>query len=137
MNRRFWVSAALSLPLLLVVMAPMAGLPVHGWLPPTVTRWLELLLATPVVLWAGCPLLVRGARSVVSGHLNMFTLIALGVGAAYLYSLAATLVPTFFPAAFRDPHTGLIGVYFEAAAVITALVLLGSSTPRLPAARRF
>ena len=79
------------MPLLLVVMGPMLGLPLHRWLDPAVTRWAELLLATPVVLWAGWPLLVRGARSVVSGHLNMFTLIALGVSVAYLYSVVATL----------------------------------------------
>lgn len=125
MTRRFRVAAALSVPLLLVVMGPMLGLPLHRWIDPGVARWVELLLATPVVLWAGWPLLVRGARSVVSGHLNMFTLIGLGVSVAYLYSVAATLAPGLFPPAFRDPHTGLIGVYFEAAAVITALVLLG------------
>lgn len=125
MTRRFWVAAALSVPVLLLAMAPMLGLPLHERLAPRITRWAELLLATPVVLYAGWPLLVRGARSVVSGHLNMFTLIALGVSAAYSYSLVATLAPGLFPAAFRDRHTGLIGVYFEAAAVITALVLLG------------
>lgn len=125
MMRRFWVATALSVPVLLLAMAPMLGVPLHEWLGPRLVRWAELLLATPVVVYAGWPLLVRGARSVVSAHLNMFTLIALGVGAAYLYSLVATLAPGLFPAVFRDPHTGLIGVYFEAAAVITALVLLG------------
>lgn len=125
MWRRFCVAAVLSVPLLVLVMGPMLGLPVHRWLDPSLTRWLELLLATPVVFYAGWPLLVRGVKSIVSGYLNMFTLIALGVGAAYLYSLVATLAPGLFPEAFRDPHTGLLGVYFEAATVITALVLLG------------
>ncbi len=125
MTRRFWIAAALSVPVLVLAMAPMVGMPIHDWLGASVARWLELLLTTPVVLYAGWPLLARGARSVVSGHLNMFTLIALGVSVAYVYRLAATLAPGLFPAAFRDRHTGLVGVYFEAAAVITALVLLG------------
>ncbi|MGC1274099.1 MAG: heavy metal translocating P-type ATPase [Planctomycetaceae bacterium] len=125
MTRRFRVAAGLSIPVLVLAMAPMLGVPVHDWLGANVARWLELLLSTPVVLYAGWPLLVRGARSVVSGHLNMFTLIALGISVAYVYSVVATLAPGLFPAAFHDRHTGLVGVYFEAAAVITALVLLG------------
>jgi Cu+-exporting ATPase len=92
--------------------------------PPGMAVWLELALSTPVVLWAGLPFFQRGAASVRSGHLNMFTLVALGTGAAYLYSLAATFAPGLFPAGFRD-RSGAVGVYYEAAAVITVLVLLG------------
>src|SRR4029078_2155377 len=86
-------------------------------------QWLQFILATPVVLWAGRPLLVRGWQSIVSGHLNMFTLISLGVGAAFLYSALATLVPNIVPEAFKE-H-GHAPVYFESAAIIVALVLLG------------
>src|SRR5690606_2910309 len=94
------------------------------WLPAGAGRWIELVLATPVVLWGGWPFFVRGWQSIVSRSLNMFTLIALGVAVAYVYSLVATVVPGVFPAAFRTLHGG-IGVYFEAAAVIVTLVLLG------------
>ena len=123
MTLRFWVSAALSLPLLILAMGPMIGLPIGNWVSPTASNWIQLFLATPVVLWGGWPFLVRGARSVVTWNLNMFTLIALGTSAAYLYSLAAVLFPEWIPAAFRDG--GEIHVYFEAAAVIVTLVLLG------------
>lgn len=123
MTWRFWVALALTIPVLLLAMGPMIGLPFHRWMPLWATRWLELALTTPVVLWAGWPLLVRGARSVVNRSLNMFTLIALGVGAAYVYSVVATLFPQLFPAAFWE-H-GAVAVYFEAAAAITVLVLLG------------
>src|SRR5438874_404437 len=125
MTRRFWISLALTVPLLGIAMADMLpGMPVQhalpgGWLP-----WIELLLATPVVLWGGWPFFQRGWGSVVNRSTNMFTLIALGTGAAYVYSVAATLTPGFFPASFREMD-GMPAVYFEAAAAITTLVLLG------------
>ena len=125
MTRRFWISLALTLPLLGIAMADMLpGMPVQhalpgGWLP-----WIELLLATPVVLWGGWPFFQRGWSSVVNRSTNMFTLIALGTGAAYVYSVAATLTPGIFPASFREMD-GMPAVYFEAAAAITTLVLLG------------
>src|SRR5438034_850685 len=125
MTRRFWISLALTLPLLGIAMADMLpGMPVQhalpgGWLP-----WIELLLATPVVLWGGWPFFQRGWSSVVNRSTNMFTLIALGTGAAYAYSVAATLAPGIFPASFREMD-GMPAVYFEAAAAITTLVLLG------------
>ena len=112
MRRRFWFSAALTAPLLVLMY-----LGVHS-------RWVEFALATPVVLWAGWPLLTRGWDSIVNRSLNMFTLIATGVGAAYLYSLVATLLPNIFPAGFRE-HNGEVALYFEPAAVIVTLVLLG------------
>ena len=117
MTRRFWVSAALSAPLLVLAMGEMLGLP-H--LAPA----LALALALPVATWGAWPFYVRGARSVRNRSLNMFTLIALGVGVAFAYSVVATLAPHVFPAGFRDDH-GNVGVYYEAAAVITTLVLLG------------
>ncbi len=122
---RFWIGAALTLPLLLLTMGSMIGL---GFLRNTVGEqgalWAELALATPVILWSGWPFLVRGVKSVISGNLNMFTLIGMGVGAAYLFSLAAVLIPSAFPEGFRDTD-GHVGVYFEAGAVIVVLVLLG------------
>jgi Cu+-exporting ATPase len=123
MARRFWIAAALTLPVFLVSMLPMLGVPVDRWLGPTIEPWLQLALATPVVLWAGWPFFERGFRSLVTGHLNMFTLIAIGTGAAYLSSLIAVLFPTVIPHQFR--HDGGVPVYFEAAAVIITLVLLG------------
>jgi len=125
MTRRFWFSLALTAPLLIIAMADMLPeMPVQhalpaGWLP-----WIELLLATPVVLWGGAPFFQRGWTSVVNRSTNMFTLIALGTGVAYLYSVVATLFPQVFPASFRSMR-GTPDVYFEAAAAITALVLLG------------
>jgi Cu+-exporting ATPase len=125
MTRRFWVGVALSLPLLVIAMAPHLGWNLfEGIASPRTLRWAELILATPVVLWCGWPFFVRGWYSLVHRSLNMFTLIALGVGVAYIYSLVATLAPDLFPASFRDEH-GEVGVYFEAAAVIVTLVLLG------------
>jgi Cu+-exporting ATPase len=121
MRLRFWVSAALSLPLLLLSMRG-ESLGLH--LAPNVLNGIELLLATPVVLWGGWPFFKRFWASLVNRSPNMFTLIGLGTGAAYLNSLAATLFPQLFPASFRDMH-GAVPVYFEAAAVITTLVLLG------------
>ena len=123
MTRRFWIAAAVTLPVFLVSMLPMVGVPVDRWLGPTAHAWLQLVLATPVVLWAGWPFFERGFRSLVTGHLNMFTLIAIGTGAAYLYSLVAVLFPAFIPHQFS--HDGGVPVYFEAAAVIITLVLLG------------
>ena len=125
MRRRFWVSVALSAPLVLHSMSMMLPGGPLGWLMrPGAGRWFELALATPVVLWAGWPLLVRGWQSLVHRSLNMFTLIALGVSVAYLYSVVVALAPGLFPEGFRNAG-GDVPVYFEAAAVIVALVLLG------------
>ena len=125
MTRRFQVSAALTVPLVAFAMSrhvPALQHALHGVMP--WAPWLELALATPVVLWGGWPFFVRGWNSVVSRHLNMFTLIALGVSVAYVYSVAATIVPSLFPPSFRDA-SGHVGVYYEAAAAIVTLVLLG------------
>src|SRR6202034_3559834 len=92
--------------------------------PPMWSNWITFALSTPVVLWAGAPFFVRGWNSLLTRHLNMFTLIAMGTGVAFLYSVVGTLAPQWFPPAFRDMH-GMVAVYFEAAAVITVLVLLG------------
>ena len=123
MTRRFWWATALALPVLLSAMLPMIGVPLDRWLSASQLQWLQFLLTAPVVLWAGWPLLVRGWQSIVSGHLNMFTLISLGVVAAFLYSGVATLVPHIIPMA-SEAH-GHPPVYFESAAIIVALVLLG------------
>ena len=123
MTLRFWVSAALTIPVFLLAMLPMLGIPVDRWLGGRLHAWLQLLLATPVVLWGGWPFFERGFRSIVTGNLNMFTLIALGTGAAYVYSLVATFFPEMIPDSFK--HHGQVEVYFEAAAVIVTLVLLG------------
>ena len=123
MTRRFWLATALALPVLAIAMLPMLGVPLHNWLSMAQLHWLQFALTTPVVLWAGWPLLTRGWQSIVSGHLNMFTLILIGVGAAFLYSAVATLLPSIIPDAFKE-H-GEAPIYFEAAAVIVALVLLG------------
>ncbi len=121
MQRRFWVSLALSLPVFLLAMSEMVpGLAV----PAQASVWLQLLLATPVVLWGGWPFFERGAASLATRRFNMFTLIALGTGAAYGYSVAAALAPGVFPDSFRTAQ-GHVAVYFEAAAVIVTLVLLG------------
>jgi Cu+-exporting ATPase len=126
MTRRFRASAALALPILaLMVSEMMPGRPLQTWIGPTALAWAQFALATPLVLWGGWPFFARGWQSVVHRHLNMFTLIALGTGAAYAYSVAATLFPGVFPHAFRDHHTGAVAVYFEPAAVIVTLVLLG------------
>jgi P-type Cu+ transporter len=125
MTRRFWVSLALSAPLLLMAMAEMVvGAPVSHLFSGRLLNWVQLALATPVVLWGGWPFFQRGWASVVNRSLNMFTLIAIGTGTAYGYSVIATLFPDLFPEAFRG-HSGEVAVYFEAAAVITTLVLLG------------
>ncbi|GLR77406.1 copper-translocating P-type ATPase [Azospirillum oryzae] len=125
MTRRFWIGLVLSVPLLVLEMGshiPALGL--HDLVPPRLSIWIQFLLATPVVLWAGWPLLERGWHSFRRRSLNMFSLIALGVGVAYLFSLAATFLPGLFPASFRGMD-GVVAVYYEAAAVITVLVLLG------------
>lgn len=124
-RRRFWVGAVLSVPLLVMAMGHMLGLDPRAWIPGRLNAWLQLALATPVVLWAGWPFFERGWASIVTRNLNMFTLIAIGVGAAYVYSLVAVLAPGLFPPAFRDPETSEVGLYFEAAAIIVVLVLLG------------
>nr|WP_295467904.1 heavy metal translocating P-type ATPase [Mesorhizobium sp.] len=123
-TRRFWVSAILSLPLLLITMGPMLGLPVRDWIGDRVAAWLEFALATPVVVWAAIPFFRRGYDSFVNRSPNMWTLISIGVGTAYVYSVIATLFPDLFPHQFRG-HGGSVPVYFEAAAVIVALVFLG------------
>jgi P-type Cu+ transporter len=123
MTRRFWIGLALSLP---VVVLEMGGhlVGTHGWITPTLSNWIQFAFATPVVLWAGWPFFVRGWQSVVTRNLNMFTLIAMGTGVAYAYSVIATLTPGLFPPSVRG-HGGAVVVYFEAASAITLLVLLG------------
>ncbi len=125
MTRRLWISAALAAPMLaLMVSAFLPAMPMQHLFSARVWAWIEFALATPVVLWCGLPFFVRGWQSVVHRSLNMFTLIALGTGSAYFYSVFATVVPQIFPASFRGTG-GQIDVYFEPAAVIVALVLLG------------
>ena len=125
MTRRFWLSAILSVPLVLIAMGELIPGVSLDWLGSAQTQaWIQLLLAAPVVLWGGAPFFVRGWRSIAGLNLNMFTLIALGTGVAFLYSLVAAVSPGIFPAAFRA-ETGEVAVYFEAAAVIVTLVLLG------------
>jgi Cu+-exporting ATPase len=123
MSRRFWIGLALTAPIVVLEMGGhLAG--AHGWADPTLSNWIQFGLATPVVLWAGWPFFVRGWQSVRTRNLNMFTLIAMGTGVAYAYSVVATLAPGLFPPIFRG-HGGAVAAYFEAAAVITVLVLLG------------
>ena len=123
MTRRFWIGGVLSLPVLALEMGGhLTNL--HMLLGKIPSNWIQFALATPVVLWAGWPFFVRGYQSLLTRNLNMFTLIAMGVGVAYGYSVVAVLLPDLFPAAFRDAE-GAVAVYFEAAAVITVLVLLG------------
>jgi Cu+-exporting ATPase len=125
MTRRFWISVALAAPMLaLMVSAFLPSMPMQHLFSARAWAWIEFALATPVVLWCGLPFFVRGWQSIVHRSLNMFTLIALGTGSAYLYSVFATVVPQIFPASFRGGG-GQIDVYFEPAAVIVALVLLG------------
>ncbi len=125
MSRRFWISAALSLPLFVYAMGDLLpGRPFENLLPLKLSQWAQFILATPVVFWGGWPFFMRAAQSVRTWNLNMFTLIGLGVGVAYVYSLIATAFPQLFPGAFRD-SVGNVAVYYEAAAVITTLVLLG------------
>jgi Cu+-exporting ATPase len=123
MSRRFWIGLVLSIPVLALEMGGhLTNL--HMILGPQTSNWLQMVLATPVVLWAGWPFFERGWKSLVTRHLNMFTLIAMGTGAAWIYSVVATVAPGVFPDTFRAEE-GSVAVYFEAAAVITVLVLLG------------
>ncbi len=125
MTRRFWFAATLSIPLLIIVMADMLpGRPISALISSRVRSFVELALATPVCLWSAWPFYVRAVRSVRNRSLNMFTLIGLGVGVAYIFSLVAILFPAMFPASFRG-HGGEVAVYFESAAVIVTLILLG------------
>ncbi|EKV28861.1 Copper-translocating P-type ATPase [Caenispirillum salinarum AK4] len=125
MTRRFWIGALFTVPLFLLEMgAHIPALGIHDWISPGTAVWVQFALATPVVLWSGWPLLQRGWLSLVNRSLNMFTLIAIGVGAAYGFSVVATLFPGIFPDSFRGAE-GIVAVYYEAAAVITVLVLLG------------
>jgi P-type Cu+ transporter len=132
MSRRFWVGLALGVPLVLWDMLGMVGLPTDQWLSPAASSWFEFVLATPIVFWAGWPFLVRGVRSVLNRHLNMFTLIAMGVAAAYGYSLMELIASAAGPGGpetvspmSHPGHPGPGHLYFEAAATITVLVLLG------------
>ncbi len=125
MTRRLWIGAALAVPTMILEMGGhFPGLNLHHYISPQASVWIEFVLATPVVLWAGWPFFVRGWESVRNRSLNMFSLISLGIGAAYLYSLVATFAPGLFPAGLRQ-EGGIVAVYYEAAAVITVLVLLG------------
>ncbi|HRH44414.1 MAG TPA: YHS domain-containing protein, partial [Pyrinomonadaceae bacterium] len=124
MKRRFTISAVLTLPVFALAMAEM--LPnFHELISPKISLWIQFLLATPVVLWGGFPFFQRAVQSIKNSSPNMFTLIGIGTGAAYLFSLVALFFPNIFPASLHNPHTHLIAVYFESAAVITTLVLLG------------
>jgi heavy metal translocating P-type ATPase len=123
MTRRFWIGLALAAPVFALEMGGhLTGL--HQWLGQQTSNWIQLVLATPVVLWAGWPFFKRGWTSIKTGNLNMFTLIAMGTGVAWIYSIAGAVFPNIFPAAMHG-HDGSVAVYFEAAAVITVLVLLG------------
>ncbi|HLN98309.1 MAG TPA: heavy metal translocating P-type ATPase [Pyrinomonadaceae bacterium] len=125
MSRRFWLSAVLTLPLLVIGMSELIpGANLERVMPMRTWGWIELALATPVVLWGALPFFIRGWQSIKNRSLNMFTLIGLGIGVAYFFSVVATALPGLFPVSFRDP-SGEVPVYFEAAAVITTLVLLG------------
>jgi Cu+-exporting ATPase len=124
MTKRFWIGAVLTLPVLVLAMAHLIpALARQSWADSSVSRWMQFALATPVVWWAGWPLLHRGWRSVVTRHLNMFTLIAMGVGAAFVFSAVAMLMPGLFPSMMQ--HEGKVAIYFESATVIVVLVLLG------------
>jgi Cu+-exporting ATPase len=125
MTRRFWGSVAFTLPLLILAMGEMMpGWPKDGLMSPNIDRWAQFALASPVLLWGGAPFFVRGWNSIVTRHLNMFTLVAMGTGVAFTFSTVAVIAPEIFPVSFRG-HGGGVDVYFEAAAVIVTLVLLG------------
>ncbi len=129
-RQRLLFGLVFTVPLFVIAMAPHVGVPLHQWLDPRISQWIELLLATPVVLWSGLPFLERGIASVRNRSPNMWTLIAIGVTTAFAYSVVAVLAPWLFPDAVKghggvNGHGGVVGVYFEAAAVIIALVLVG------------
>ena len=125
-TRRLWVGVPLTVPLLVLTMSPYLGIDgIRGAFGEQGSMWLEVALATPVILWSGWPFFVRGYKSFRTMNLNMFSLISMGVSAAWLFSMVAVIAPGIFPAGFRDPETGAVGVYFEAAAVIVTLVLVG------------
>jgi Cu+-exporting ATPase len=124
LTRRFWTGVVLSVPMVFLAMSPMVGIAEPFGLAPRVRGWIEFALGTPVVLWVGWPILVKFWRSAATWQLNMYSLIGLGVGLAYLFSLAAVFLPGIFPPEFRE-HDGSVGTYFEAAAVIVTLVMLG------------
>ena len=124
MTERFWIAATLALPVFVLAMAHL--IPANGhdsWVTSDASRWIQFALTSPVVCWAGWPFFQRGWRSIVTLHLNMFTLIAIGVGAAFVFSIVAMLLPGLFPPTMQ--HEGKVGIYFEAAAMVTVLVLLG------------
>jgi Cu+-exporting ATPase len=124
MTRRMWIGAALALPVFVLAMAHLApALGRQAWVTSDLSRWLQFALTTPVVLWAAWPFLTRGWTSVMTRQLNMFTLVAMGVGTAFLFSAVAMLAPHWFP--HNMQHGGRVAIYFEAAAVIVVLVLLG------------
>ncbi len=124
MTRRFWIGAALTLPVVILAMAHLIpGLTQQPWMYSQISRWLQFAFTTPVVLWAGWPFFYRGWCSITSGHLNMFALIAIGVGAAFIFSAFAMLLPNLFPQTMH--HDGMVAIYFEAPALIVVLVLLG------------
>ncbi len=125
MTRRFKISLVLTAPLLILAMSDLIpGQPVQHTFSPGVLKYIQLMLATPVVLWGGWPFFERGWHSIINRSLNMFTLIAIGTGVAYFYSVVATFFPNIFPASFRE-HGNEVGLYYEVAAVIVTLVLLG------------
>jgi Cu+-exporting ATPase len=125
MTRRFWGSLVFTCPLLILAMGEiMPGWPKDGLISPVMDRWVQFALASPVLLWGGAPFFVRGWNSIVTRHLNMFTLVAMGTGVAFIFSTIAVIAPEIFPVSFRG-HGGGVDVYFEAAAVIVTLVLLG------------
>lgn len=121
MKNRFWIALVMTIPVIALAMGEHIQ---NRWLSPNISIWMQFLLATPVVLWGGWPFFQRGWQSIKTRHLNMFTLVAMGTGVAWGYSLVATLFPNLFPLAFRNSH-GIVAIYFEPAAVITTLVLLG------------
>jgi len=125
-TRRMWVGIALTVPLLIITMPTYLGYPqIREFFGEQTSLWIEVLLSTPVILWSGWPFFTRGFNSFRTMNLNMFSLISMGVGAAFIFSMVAVIIPGIFPDGFRDPETGAVGVYFEAAAVIVTLVLLG------------
>jgi Cu+-exporting ATPase len=124
LTRRMWIGVVLSIPMVILAMSPMVGIMEPFGLAPRIRGWIEFVLGTPVVLWVGWPILAKFARSLASWNLNMYSLIGLGVSLAYLFSLAAVFLPGLFPEDFRE-HDGAVGTYFEAAAVIVTLVILG------------